>query len=95
MKHETIDGKLINLDKTWRHLSVKQRDWIVSQFREEYVSHLNKNGTHPNKEECRELIDRVYEKIQERGIWIPYREVQKAFSAKLQRYRKLEVAAKE
>jgi hypothetical protein len=93
MKHERVNGKLLNLDKKWHHLSCQQREWIVSQFREEYIAHLNKNGTHPNKEECREMLDRVYTKIQERELWIPYGEVKKAFCSKLQRYRKIEIAA--
>ena len=93
MKHEKYNGSLINTEKRWRHLSFRQRDWIVSQFRYEYLAHLNTSGTHPSKEECREIVDRVYEKIHERGIWIPYGEVEKAFVSKLQRYRKLETTA--
>ena len=95
MRHEKINGQLLNMEKKWQHLHCQQREWIVNQFREEYIAALNKNGTHPNKEECREIVERVYEKIQERGIWIPYGEVQKAFSAKLPRYRKIEIAAVE
>ena len=92
MRHEKVNGQLLNMEKTWRHLSMKQREWIVSQFREEYIASLTKNGTYPNKEECSEIVDHVYSKIQERGIWLPYGEVQKAFSAKLPRYRKIELA---
>ena len=91
MKHEKYNNRLINTEKKWQHLSFQQRDWIASQFRFEYISYINKNGTHPDREDCREIIDRVYEKIQERGVWIPYGEVQKAFSAKLQRYRKIDL----
>ena len=91
MRHEKINRRLLNLDKTWRHLSMKQRNWICDQFREEYVGFLNANNRHPNKEQCREIVDIVYGKIQEREIWIPYHEVRKAFSLKLQRYRKIEL----
>ena len=92
MKHVKVDGQMINTEKKWQHLHCQQREWIVGQFREEYVATLNKSGTHPNKEECREIVDRIYEKIKERGIWIHYDEVRKAFSAKLPRYRKIEIA---
>lgn len=92
MKHMKINGQLLNMDKTWRHLSMKRREWIVGQFSEEYIAYLTKNGNHPTKEGCREIVERVYEKIQERGIWIPYGEVHKAFSSKLSRYRKIELA---
>ena len=92
MKHMKINGQLLNMEKTWRHLSMRQREWIVNQFREEYIASLTKNGTHPSKEECREIVDRVYGKIQDHGIWIPYGEVKRAFSSKLSRYRKIELA---
>lgn len=95
MKHEKVNGQLLNMEKKWQHLHCQQREWIVNQFREEYVAFLNTNGKHPNKEDCRDIVDRVYTKIQEREIWIPYGEVRKAFSSKLQRYRKIEIASME
>jgi hypothetical protein len=95
MKHEKINGKLLNLEKKWHHLSCQQRQWIIDQFRAAYVAFLNENSRHPNKEECNSILDLVYTKIQKREIWIPYVEVKKAFSAKLQRYRKIEIDAKE
>lgn len=91
MKHEKIDGKLLNLDKTWRHLSMKQRNWICDRFREEYTSCLDQNKRHPGKEQCREIVEIVYDKIKERGIWIPYHGARKAFSSKLSRYRKIQI----
>ena len=91
MKHEKINGQMINTEKKWQHLHCQQREWIINQFREEYVASLNKNGAHPRTEECREIVDKVYDKIQECEVWIPYNEVQKAFSAKLSRYRKIEI----
>ena len=94
MRHEKINGQLLNLDKTWRHLSMKQRNWICDQFREEYVDFLNTNSRHPNKEQCRGIADVVYSKIQDRRIWIPYYEVRKAFSSKLSRYRKIQLNVK-
>lgn len=95
MKHKMINGKLLNLDKTWRHLSMNQREWIVSKFREEYVAFLSANHRHPKKEECGEILDRVYARIQERAIGIPYGEVRRVFASKLSRYRKITVASKQ
>jgi hypothetical protein len=92
MKHEKINRQLLNLDKTWRHLSLKQRDWICCQLRSEYVDFLNINKHHPNKEQCREIVGDVYDRIKERGIWIPFNEVKKAFSSKLSRYRKIKLS---
>ena len=91
MKHEKVNGRLLNLDKTWKHLSMKQKSWICDQFREEYISCLNYNNKHPDKNQCKEIVQNVYLKIQDRGIWIPYGEIRKAFSSKLQRYRKINI----
>lgn len=93
MKHEMIGGKLLNLEKTWKHLSKKQKDWICQQFRDEYTLFVNNNKRHPNKNECDLIVQNVYEKIEERDIWIPFVEVRKAFSAKLTRYRKINVCS--
>lgn len=91
MKHAIVNGQKLNLDKTWDHLSSTQRSWICSQFRSEYVSCLAYNGRHPSHNQCQEIIYNVYAQIREEGIWIPIKEVEKAFSARLPRYRKIEI----
>jgi hypothetical protein len=93
MKHIKINGQLLNTEKKWRHLSNKQRDWILSQFREEYILFLKTHRWHPNKTECRQIVERVYEKIEQRGIWISFIEVEKAFSSKLNKYKNIDSEA--
>lgn len=41
------------------------------------------NGRFPHKEEKIEIVDKVYEKIEERQIWIPYDEVYNHFLSKV------------
>jgi hypothetical protein len=94
MRHENIHGQQLNLDKKWHHLSCQQRQWIVDQLRGTYVAFLNTHNRHPHKTECASIIDSVYKKIQAKSIWIPYAELKKMFSAKLQRYRTIEIDAK-
>ena len=55
------------------------------------MNFLNENHSHPNKIECAEIVNNVYNLIEEKGIWIPYGEVRKAFSGKLNRYRKIDI----
>lgn len=92
MRHKHINGQLLNLDKTWKHLKLKQRNWICEQFKEEYIAYINHNGSHPDRVQCQEIVQSVYGKIQERGVWIPYSEVRKAFSSRLPMYRKMELS---
>lgn len=95
MKHVKIGGQLKNLDKNFSHLKANQKDWIFQKFREEYIVFLNSNNRHPNKIECTEIVDKVFSLIEEKGIWIPYIEVKKAFSNKLNRYRKIKIQLNE
>lgn len=91
LRHNKINGKLLNLEKKWHHLSCKQKEWIYGLFRNEYIDFLNKNKKHPNKEECKEIVNSVFRAIKERDIWISLEEVRKAFSSKLCRYRKIDI----
>ena len=91
MEHIKLNGNVINLDKTWKHLSFKQKNWIISQFREEYMACLDYHGCHPGKDQYKIIVQNIYERIQERGIWLPYGELQKAFQAKLPKFRKISV----
>lgn len=91
LRHDKINGKLLNLDKKWHHLSSKQKEWICDLFRSEYMEHLNKNKKHPNKEECTEIVNSVFKSIKQRDIWISFAEVSKTFSYKLSRYRKIDI----
>lgn len=91
MNHIKIDGQLRNLDKKWHHLSNYQKDWIFLQFREQYVNYLNNHKQHPDKSACYDIVRTVYNLIEDRGIWISFSEVNKAFSGKLARYRKIKL----
>lgn len=46
------------------------------------------NGRFPHKDEKIEIVDKVYEKIEERQIWIPYDEVYNHFLSKVIKLRK-------
>lgn len=91
MKHVKINGQNINLDKKWQHLKLKQKDWIFQMFRENYVEFLNKNKRHPNKLECDEIVNNVFNLIESKNIWISYNELKKAFCGKLIKYRKISI----
>ena len=91
MRHEKINGKLLNCDKKWSHLKEKQKIWITSMFRKKYESFVKENKKHPGKIECENILDEVYSCIMEREINIPYKEVKSKFSSELTKYKKVEV----
>ena len=95
MKHVKVGEQLRNLEKNWSHLKLKQKAWIIHSFREGYTNFLSKNLRHPNKDECSLIVSEVYSMIEEKDIWIPYSEVKKACSKKLNKYRKISLPLEE
>ena len=80
--HIKVDDKLIQTDKKYAHLKLKQKDKIAEWMYEETRKYCNQFDQIPNNINSEEIIDRVYEKIEEREIWVPYGEVAKHYLKK-------------
>lgn len=72
--HVCRDGKLLQTNKKWSALKQSQREWIYDLTRMEHAAYVEKNGRLPMKKRKDEVIDFVYGRLDERGVWIPYRE---------------------
>jgi hypothetical protein len=72
--HEWQDGRLIQTNKQWSHLKMRQREWIQGIIKEEHADYMREHDRLPTKGGKRDIVNRVYERIDERGIWIPYGE---------------------
>jgi putative acetyltransferase len=86
--HQVVDGQLLQLNKKWGHLKQKQQFEIDAWMREEYLRSACYNHRIPNKNDHDAILTRVQEKIDERGIWLPYGEVSRHYHDGLNRYRK-------
>ncbi len=68
--HEMIDGKLLQTDKKYAQLKLKQKEkiaeWMFQATRDYYM----KKYTFPNDKHLEEVVDIVYEKIEDAEIWI-------------------------
>ena len=68
--HEMIDGKLLQTDKKYAQLTLKQKEkiaeWMFQATRDYYM----KKYTFPNDKHLEEVVDIVYEKIEDAEIWI-------------------------
>lgn len=78
--HKMVDGRLLQTDKKYSNLKMKQKEninrWIVDEIRAYYKA----NGRMPRKEqEFQTVLDKLYERIDAAGIWIPYGEIHKRF----------------
>ena len=80
--HEMIDGKLLQTDKKYSQLKLKQKekiaDWMFQATRDYYT----KKYVFPNEKHLEEVVNSVYEKIVAAEIWIPYGEVFKHYRSK-------------
>ena len=80
--HEITDGRLVQTDKKYSHLKLKQKEKIAEWMFQETRDFYTKKYTFPNDKQLSEVVDKVYEKIEEAGIWVPYGEVLKHYKSK-------------
>lgn len=73
--HKKIDGKLLQMNKTFSNLKMKQKDKITAWVYEEYKKYVTENEKIPHKEADDRIIDAVLDKINEADIWIPAGEI--------------------
>ena len=72
--HVKVDGKLLQTIKKWSHLKNSQKTWIFEIAKEEHAAYVKAHGKLPMKQSKRIVVDKVYGRIREREIWIPYDE---------------------
>lgn len=71
-----INGQLLQMDKKYSQLKMKQREKIAVWMYEATLAYYNEYHKEPMEyESIYIVVDRVYERIEEAGIWIPYDEV--------------------
>lgn len=77
--HEWIEGKLLQTNKKYSQLKLKQKEkiheWMYIAFRDSY----KKNGRFPGKQEDEDILDAVMQNIHDAEIWIPWYEVEKHY----------------
>lgn len=81
-----VDGRLLQTDKKFSALKVKQKEKITNWLLTEYLAIVEQKQRLLKKSEKEMIVDNVYEKIQEAEIWIPYYEVSNYFSSKLNKW---------
>lgn len=75
MEHLKVNGQLLNMDKKFSHLKQKQKQTISEWLYYATLDFYNQNKRMPNKNNKIKIVDKVYEKIEDASIWIPFGEV--------------------
>lgn len=81
--HMRINGQLLQTNKKWSHLKEKQKAWIMETARQEYDCFVRERGKLPVHGSKQQLIERIYEVIEAKGVWIPYGEVKRVLDARI------------
>jgi len=83
--HEWVGGKLLQTNKKWSALKISQREWIYELTRNEHAAYVEANNRVPMKKRKDIVIDAVYDKVEGRGIWIPYGEFRRSVAKYIDR----------
>lgn len=78
--HKRVDGQLLQTDKKYSNLKMKQKENINLWIGQEIRSYYKENGKMPRREqEFQIVLDKLYDRIENADIWIPYGEIHKRF----------------
>lgn len=73
--HKVVDGHLLQTNKKYSHLKLKQKNRIAEWMYQETKAYYEKNYVFPNEAHLDDVVKKVYERIEQAEICIPYEEV--------------------
>ena len=73
--HEWLDGKLLQTNKKYSHLKMRQKEKIHEWMYSAYKAAYHRTGKYPDTVEDEKILQDVMEQIAAAEIWIPYGEV--------------------
>lgn len=86
--HKMVNGKLLQTNKKFAALKTSQKEKIQNWLLEEYLGVVHVHNRLLTQEEKDAVVSRVYDKIEQADIWIPYQEVTICFRGKLTKWNK-------
>ena len=87
--HVMVDGRLLQTNKKWSALKNSQKEKIANWLRAVTEEYYLQYGEYPFEDHAMEIVDKVYDQIEEAGIWIPYDEVYDYYNGKRKHFIKL------
>ena len=80
--HKVVDGHLLQTNKKYSHLKLKQKNRIAEWMYQETKAYYEKNYVFPNEAHLDDVVKKVYERIEQAEICIPYEEVRHHYKKK-------------
>lgn len=87
--HIRVEGKLLQINKKYSALKMKQKERIHTWMYEAYKKKYQELKQYPDTKYDVEILENVYEKIEQADIWIPYGEVAKHYKSVRSNLRKI------
>ena len=73
--HKKIDGQILQMNKQFSNLKMKQKDKITGWVYEEYKKYVTEHDKVPDLLADEQIVEAVLDKINEAQIWIPDEEI--------------------
>ena len=86
--HEWVDGKLLQTNKKYSHLKLRQKEKIYQWMYESYRQFYLENKRFPETKDTDSVLSPVMLHIEEAEIWILEREVEKHYRSIIQNLRR-------
>lgn len=80
--HVWNNGRLLQTDKKFSALKESQKTKIYEWFKEETIRYYQERQKMPLGKYGEIVVDAVYSKIEDAGIWIPYERVFREYQSK-------------
>jgi len=80
--HKMIDGRLLQMDKKYSQLKLKQKEKIAAWMYEETKSYYQQHDKMPEGKACSGVVERVYGRIESAEIWISFDQVYRHYMKK-------------
>ncbi|QLK09385.1 hypothetical protein BMG_6160 (plasmid) [Priestia megaterium] len=81
--HVYQNGRLLQTNKKFSALKQKQKEWITNELRQRYISAINYPYTKLRPKKRDQILNEVYDLIEEKEVWIPYGEVKRHYFSKI------------
>ena len=85
-KIRIVNGRSYQVNKKWSELSQVQKRWILADAKYHYDK-LPADTSQPiTNREKRKLLHKVFQRIRNKGIWIPFSEVGRVVSSRIRKW---------
>ena len=81
-----VNGRSYQVNKKWSELSQIQKRWILADAKYHYDKLTADTGQPITNRDKRKLLHKVFQRIRNKDIWIPFSEVGRVVSSRIRKW---------